>query len=75
MSILGQNPDRDKKAHMIIYGSSFVLLGVLSILRGIGGVPPHVGRGQLQKQREKAWDVYCKTGDIKKAVKILFWDP
>lgn len=74
MSVLGQNPDRDKKARIIIFGSYFVLSSVASILRGAMGVPPNIGRAQLQKQRERAWDIYCRTGDIKKATKILFVD-
>lgn len=76
MSIIGIDPQRDKKAHRIIYGSYYALSGVLSVVRSCMGVPGNIGSlSEVKKQRDKAWKIYSKTGDIKKAVTVLVWDP
>lgn len=76
MNIIGQEPKRDKKAHRIIYGSYYALSGVLSVVKSCMGVPGNIGSlSEVKKQRDKAWKIYSETGDIKKAVTILVWDP
>lgn len=76
MNIIGQDPKRDKKAHRIIYGSYYALSGVLSVVKSCMGVPGNIGsQSEVRKQRDKAWKIYSETGDIKKAVTVLVWDP
>lgn len=86
MSVLGQNTERDKWAKRIIYGGGtgyFALLGILASLAGNSmGVNPgvvmkakHSALSKKKSYQDRAWDIYCNTGDIMKAIKIFFWDP
>lgn len=77
MSIIGQDPERDKKAHDIIYHGMSIYTGFLSFLGSCMGVPPnHRGSKELKNElKEKAWKIYSETGNIKKAVKVFFWNP
>lgn len=75
MSVLGQNPDRDKKAHDIIYGGMSVYVGALKVAASFMGIHGGMGNDYVKGLKDKAWKIYCETGEISKAVKVFFWDP
>lgn len=78
MSVIGTNPSRDKKAHRIIYGGFSGYVALLNFLGGCMGAPPMVSALNNRRKKsyqDRAWEIYAQTGDIKKAIKIFFWDP
>ena len=78
MSIIGQNPERDKKAHRIIYGGFSCYVALINFLGSCMGAPPMASYHNNRKKKsyqDRAWEIYSQTGDIKKAIKIFFWDP
>ncbi len=75
MSVIGLNPERDKKARLIIYGGFSGYCALLGFLADL-----NMGQGIMMNRRkkyyqDKAWEIYSQTGDIKKAIKVFFWDP
>ncbi len=78
MSIIGLDPQRDKKAHRIIYSGFSGYVAFLNFLGGCMGVPPNISAVNNRRKKsyqDRAWEIYSSTGDIKKACKIFFWDP
>lgn len=78
MSVIGQDPARDKKAHKIIFGGFSGYVALLNFLSGCMGMPSTISAVNNRKKKsyqDRAWEIYSQTGDIKKAIKIFFWDP
>lgn len=75
MSVIGLNPKRDKKARLIIYGGMGAYVALLKVLVGLKGAQSVMVNRQKKSLQDKAWEIYSQTGDIKKAVKIFFWNP
>lgn len=78
MSVIGIDPKRDKRAHAIIYGVVPGCSTLLNFFGGCMGVPPNIkaiSNRQIKACQDKAWKIYTETGDIKKAIKIFFWNP
>lgn len=78
MSVLGQNPERDKKAHKIIYQGFSAYTMLLNFIAGSLGAPTGASIAVNRRKKsyqDRAWEIYSQTGDIKKAIKIFFWDP
>lgn len=78
MSVIGIDPKRDKRARAIIYGGFSGYVALLNLLAGCFGTPPQASVMVNRKKKsyqDRAWEIYCQTGDIKKAIKIFFWDP
>lgn len=71
MSVLGQNPTRDKMAKAIIYGGGTLLFYSIKALALANvsnmGAIYKIWFQQAKKRKDiknKAWELYCKTGDI-----------
>lgn len=77
MSVIGLDPKRDKRAHKIIYGGFSGYVALVNFLGSCMGAPPMVSRMNNRSKKsyqDRAWRIYSETGDIKKAIKIFFWD-
>ena len=77
-SVIGQDPVRDRKARKIIYGGFSGYVALINFLGNCMGTPSMASYQNNRKKKsyqDRAWDIYSQTGDIKKAIKIFFWDP
>lgn len=81
MSILGINPSRDKKAKLIIYGGGAAYFSLIKIIAAANINNPGVMIkiwSQTAKQRkeikDKAWKLYCESGDIWNSLKPFIID-
>ncbi len=78
MSVIGLDPARDKKARAIIYGGFSGYVALLNFLSRCIGCPSTASIAtniRKKSYQDRAWEIYSQTGDIKKAIKIFFWDP
>lgn len=74
MSVIGLNPKKDKIARLIIYGGMGGYVALLKLLVGLKGAQTVMVNRMNKSLQDKAWEIYSQTGDIKKAVKVFFWD-
>ncbi len=77
MSVIGIDPKRNKRARTIIYGGFSGYVALLNFFGGCMGLPSTINAVNNRKKKsyqDRAWEIYSDTGDIKKAIKIFFWD-